>query len=82
MKIPVVRSDQRIALFTTAHEGDAGVDMVSSESHVIEPGESVIVGTGVSMAIPESASQTRTGPTGSELPVNIKVSSSFHNAVS
>lgn len=53
MKIPVVRSDPRIPLFTTAHEGDAGVDMASSEAHTVGVGETVIVGTGLSMAIPE-----------------------------
>jgi dUTP pyrophosphatase len=53
MKIPVVRSDPRIPLFSAAHTGDAGADMTSNESHVIAAGETVIVGTGVSMAIPD-----------------------------
>ena len=52
MKIPVVRSDPRIPLFAAAHEGDAGVDMAANEAHTVGVGETVIVGTGISMAIP------------------------------
>ena len=53
MKIPVVRSDPRIPLFAAAHGGDAGVDMASNEAHVVGVGETVIIGTGVSIAIPD-----------------------------
>lgn len=52
MKIPVVRSDTRIPMFSTAHAGDAGLDMASNESCTIEPGEIAVVSTGISMAIP------------------------------
>jgi dUTP pyrophosphatase len=53
MKIPVVRSDSRIPMLTNAHDGDAGADLVASEGHAIAPGQRVIVGTGISMAIPD-----------------------------
>ncbi len=53
MKIPVVRSDQRIPLLVGAHVGDAGADLVAAEEHTIAPGDRVLVGTGISMAIPE-----------------------------
>ncbi|KAA3640184.1 MAG: dUTP diphosphatase [Armatimonadetes bacterium] len=52
MKIPVVRSHQRIPMLATAHEGDAGADLSASEEHTIEPGQTALVGTGLSMAIP------------------------------
>lgn len=36
-----------------AHPGDAGADLVSTEAFVLEPGERRLVGTGVSIALPE-----------------------------
>ena len=36
-----------------AYPGDAGLDLVSCESLVIEPGERAVVGTGIAVAIPE-----------------------------
>ncbi|MBC9945161.1 dUTP diphosphatase [Leucobacter sp. cx-328] len=38
---------------TYAHHDDAGADMRASESLVIGPGERAMVGTGVSIALPE-----------------------------
>jgi len=35
-----------------AHEGDAGVDLHSATDHSLKPGERVLVGTGLKMAIP------------------------------
>jgi len=40
-------------MLATAHSGDAGADMAANEEVTIEPGATVIVGTGLSMAIPE-----------------------------
>jgi len=37
----------------SAHAGDAGADMAANESVTIAPGAIVIVGTGISMAIPD-----------------------------
>jgi dUTP pyrophosphatase len=36
-----------------AHAGDAGADLLSTEDVVIAPGERVLVGTGVSIALPD-----------------------------
>lgn len=36
-----------------AHPGDAGADLVSSEHLVLEPGARALVGTGVSIALPD-----------------------------
>ena len=48
---------KRTSLFATiptyAHEGDAGMDLYASEDTLIEPGETVIVPTGIAMAIPK-----------------------------
>lgn len=38
---------------TYAHSGDAGADLRSSEALVIEPGQRALVGTGVSIALPD-----------------------------
>ncbi|MFC9995725.1 dUTP diphosphatase [Nocardia sp. NPDC127526] len=35
-----------------AHEGDAGVDLCATSDEVIEPGERVVVGTGIAVALP------------------------------
>lgn len=36
-----------------AHPGDAGADLLSSETLTLEPGERALVGTGVSIALPD-----------------------------
>ena len=36
-----------------AHPGDAGADLVAAESVRLEPGERALVGTGVSIALPD-----------------------------
>lgn len=53
MKIPVVRSHARIPMLTRAHPGDAGADLSASEAVTIAPGGRALVGTGLSMAIPD-----------------------------
>ena len=35
-----------------AHEGDAGVDLYSTEEYALKPGERTLVSTGISIAIP------------------------------
>ena len=35
-----------------AHDGDAGVDLCTAEDVVLEPGERVLVGTGIAIALP------------------------------
>ncbi len=36
-----------------AYPGDAGLDLVSCERHVLGPGERAVVGTGIAVAIPD-----------------------------
>lgn len=38
---------------TYAHDGDAGLDLFSTDDVVIEPGKRVLVGTGIALGIPE-----------------------------
>ena len=35
-----------------AHEGDAGVDLYSTEDYVLRPGERTLVSTGIKIALP------------------------------
>ncbi|MFX0580811.1 dUTP diphosphatase [Nocardia nepalensis] len=50
--IPLLRLDPGIPMPTRAHHGDAGVDLCTTEDVIIEPGERVLVGTGVAVALP------------------------------
>ncbi len=36
-----------------AHEGDAGVDLYSTEEYILKPGERVLVSTGIKIAVPK-----------------------------
>jgi dUTP pyrophosphatase len=51
--VEVVQLDSEFDLPTYAHPGDAGADLRSAEDFVLDPGERRLVGTGVSLAIPE-----------------------------
>ncbi|MCW4353293.1 dUTP diphosphatase [Hoyosella sp. YIM 151337] len=53
LAIPVIRLDPELPLPARAHPGDAGADLVSAVDVVIEPGERVLVGTGIAVALPE-----------------------------
>ena len=53
MTLRVRRLDTRAVLPTRAYPGDAGLDLYALEEHVLEPGERVSVGTGISVEIPE-----------------------------
>ncbi|GMR03145.1 MAG: dUTP diphosphatase [Acidimicrobiia bacterium] len=53
MKIPVTRTDSLYPLPQVAHPFDAGADLAAAERVEIGPGERALVGTGLSMAIPE-----------------------------
>ncbi|MBL1079674.1 dUTP diphosphatase [Nocardia sp. 2] len=50
--IRLLRLDPGIPVPTRAHEGDAGVDLCTTEDVIIEPGERVLVGTGIAVALP------------------------------
>ncbi|WP_280486145.1 dUTP diphosphatase [Nocardia cyriacigeorgica] len=50
--IPLLRLDPAIPVPTRAHPGDAGVDLCTTEDVILEPGERVLVGTGIAVALP------------------------------
>ncbi|MBF6065527.1 dUTP diphosphatase [Nocardia terpenica] len=50
--ISLLRLDPGIPVPTRAHEGDAGVDLCTTEDVILEPGERVLVGTGIAVALP------------------------------
>ncbi|MFD3508524.1 dUTP diphosphatase [Nocardia sp. NPDC058666] len=50
--IPLRRLDPGLPVPTRAHPGDAGVDLCTTEDVIIEPGERVLVGTGIAIALP------------------------------
>jgi dUTP pyrophosphatase len=47
-----LRLDPGIPVPTRAHPGDAGVDLCTTEDVILEPGERVLVGTGIAVALP------------------------------
>ena len=51
--IPVKRVHDRATLPTRAYEGDAGLDLAACERVELGPGERALVGTGLTVAIPE-----------------------------
>jgi dUTP diphosphatase len=53
MKIPVLPTDAMFHLPEFAHPGDAGADLTAAESLTLEPGARALVGTGLSLAIPD-----------------------------
>ncbi|MBB2990211.1 dUTP pyrophosphatase [Mycolicibacterium iranicum] len=50
--LAVVRLDRELPLPSRAHDGDAGVDLVSAQDVRLGPGERALVPTGVAVAIP------------------------------
>lgn len=52
IEIPVVRLSSQAELPRYAHEGDAGLDLVSIEDVELKPGNRAAVGTGIAVAIP------------------------------
>ncbi|WP_194814292.1 dUTP diphosphatase [Nocardia sp. XZ_19_385] len=50
--IPLLRLDPGIPMPARAHHGDAGVDLCTTQDVILEPGERVLVGTGVAVALP------------------------------
>ncbi len=53
MDLPAVRLDRELPLPAYARPGDAGLDLRTSESVKLEPGERRLVPTGLAIAIPE-----------------------------
>lgn len=52
-KILIEKMNAEAVIPTYAHEGDAGMDLYCNEDITIKPGETVLVKTGLKMAIPE-----------------------------
>ncbi|MDZ4169428.1 MAG: dUTP diphosphatase [Coriobacteriia bacterium] len=53
MDLPIRLLDSGLPMPAYAHEGDAGLDLFAAHDTCIEPGERVLIGTGVAVAIPE-----------------------------
>ncbi len=53
IEIAVTRLREDAVLPTRAYPGDAGLDLRACERHEIGPGERVLVGTGIAVAIPD-----------------------------
>ena len=52
MQVKIIKTEKDLPTPCYAHKGDAGMDLISAESHVILPGESKIFSTGLKVAIP------------------------------
>lgn len=52
VQVPLSRLDPDVPLPRYAKPGDAGADLVTTTDAVIAPGERVVVGTGVAIALP------------------------------
>ncbi|AIG07607.1 Deoxyuridine 5'-triphosphate nucleotidohydrolase [Corynebacterium pseudotuberculosis] len=50
--VSVKRLDKNLPLPQRAHRGDAGVDLYSTETLEIKPGQRALVGTGIALALP------------------------------
>jgi dUTP pyrophosphatase len=53
LEVGYLALDEGLAPPAYAHHDDAGADLVSAETFVLEPGERRLVGTGVALALPE-----------------------------
>jgi dUTP pyrophosphatase len=53
VQLRIRRLDVGLPLPSYAHEGDAGLDLLSAADCTIEPGARVLVPTGIAVAIPE-----------------------------
>jgi len=53
LEVPVRRLDPEVPLPGYAHPGDAGCDLVTTEDADVPPGERVLLGTGIALALPE-----------------------------
>lgn len=53
MDLPVIRLKENAVVPTRAHPGDAGLDLYSTETAHLGPGERWSVGTGIALEIPD-----------------------------
>ncbi|AHI00201.1 dUTP pyrophosphatase [Kutzneria viridogrisea] len=52
LQVLLTRTDPGVPVPSYATEGDAGVDLVTTEDLVLAPGERAVVGTGIAVALP------------------------------
>jgi len=52
VEVLLTRLDPEVPIPAYAHEGDAGADLVTTMDVIIGPGERVLVGTGIAIALP------------------------------
>ena len=53
LEVLLTRLDPDVPVPSYARPGDAGADLVTTSDVVLEPGERVVVGTGIALAVPE-----------------------------
>jgi dUTP pyrophosphatase len=53
VEVLVTRLDDGVPLPSYAHPGDAGADLVTTVDLTLRPGERVMVGTGIALALPD-----------------------------
>ncbi|MEA2036361.1 MAG: dUTP diphosphatase [Nanoarchaeota archaeon] len=53
MKVQIKKIKDNAIVPKYAHEGDAGVDLYSTEDYTLKPNERVLVSTGIKIAVPE-----------------------------
>lgn len=53
VEVLIRRLDPEVPLPSYSHPGDAGADLVTTTEVTLEPGERAMVGTGVSVALPD-----------------------------
>jgi dUTP pyrophosphatase len=53
MELPVIKLKDNAVVPTRAHPGDAGLDLYSTETAHLGPGERWSVGTGIALEVPE-----------------------------
>lgn len=59
-KLFIKKLDENAIIPSYAHEGDAGMDLYSIEDKIIEPGETELIHTGISIQLPkETEAQIR-----------------------
>jgi len=60
IKVKIKRIKDNAVIPSYAHDGDAGVDLYSTEDYLLKPGDRILVSTGITIAIPKGyEAQTR-----------------------
>ena len=53
LKVKIMKINERAILPHYAHDGDAGVDLYSTEDYVLKPGQRVLASIGIIIAVPQ-----------------------------